>query len=149
MRTRLLVVPSLLALIGCRAHTDAAGERVAILHADQEWANAAASKDVERTVSFWAEDAVVFPPDQPAIRGKDSIRAYVLASFKMPGFAVRWQTTELTVSPGGDLAYGSGTNVVTLNGPDGKPVTLAGKAVTVWRKGSDGDWKCVVDIWNR
>jgi ketosteroid isomerase-like protein len=26
--------------------------------------------------------------------------------------------------------------------------TASGKAATVWRKGADGSWKCVVDIWN-
>jgi hypothetical protein len=53
----------------------------------------------------------------------------------------------LVVSRSGDLAYGTGTNRVTLTGADGKQVAIEG-VVTVWRRGKEGEWKCVVDIWN-
>ena len=66
----------------------------------------------------------------------------------MPGFRISWKTNDVTVAESGDLAYGVGTNRVSFTGPDGKPVTVEGKAVTVWRKDSAGGWKCVVDIWN-
>jgi ketosteroid isomerase-like protein len=39
-------------------------------------------------------------------------------------------------------------NVVTVNDPQGKAVTTHGKVVTVWRKGADGAWRNVVDMWN-
>jgi len=52
------------------------------------------------------------------------------------------------VSRSGDMAYGTGTNRVTFTGSDGRQVTVDGKAVTVWRRGKEGAWKCVVDIWN-
>ena len=45
------------------------------------------------------------------------------------------------------MAYATGTNRVAFTGPDGKPVVVEGKAVTVWRRQGDG-WKCVIDIWN-
>jgi hypothetical protein len=32
------------------------------------------------------------------------------------------------------MAYGFGTNTVTLDGPEGRPLTEHGRAVTVWRK---------------
>jgi len=41
-----------------------------------------------------------------------------------------------------------GTNETTLNGPDGKPMTIPGRAIAVWRKDADGQWRCAVDIWN-
>jgi ketosteroid isomerase-like protein len=91
---------------------------------------------------------MVFPPDQAVVSGKDAIRKFVAESFKLPGFAIRWETTQVTVSPAGDLAYGAGTNEFTVNGADGKPITIAGNAVTVWRKEPDDTWKCVIDIWN-
>jgi ketosteroid isomerase-like protein len=37
---------------------------------------------------------------------------------------------------------------VTVNGPDGKPVTNKFRAVTIWRKQPDGSWKNVVDTSN-
>jgi ketosteroid isomerase-like protein len=30
----------------------------------------------------------------------------------------------------------------------GKPQTEDGRYVTVWRRESDGEWRCVIDIWN-
>ena len=95
-----------------------------------------------------SNDASVFPPGSPALVGKDAIRAYIAQSLQMPGFRISWKTNEVTVAESGDLAYGVGTNRVSFSGPDGKPVTVEGKAVTIWRKDSAGAWKCVVDIWN-
>ena len=37
---------------------------------------------------------------------------------------------------------------MTFTGPDGKPTAADGKAITVWKKGKDGVWRCVADIWN-
>lgn len=32
--------------------------------------------------------------------------------------------------------------------PKGNPVTDRGKYLEVWKKQSDGTWKCIVDTWN-
>ncbi|TMI24732.1 DUF4440 domain-containing protein [Candidatus Bathyarchaeota archaeon] len=107
-----------------------------------------AGRDVEQIVSFWADDAIVIPPGQAAIIGKDAIRNYVTASLKIPGFNMQWKTTRFTVARAGDLAYGVGTNQVSFNDENGNRVTSRGKAVTIWRMESARAWKCVVDIWN-
>jgi uncharacterized protein (TIGR02246 family) len=119
-----------------------------ILKLDAEWARAAESGDLERILAYWSDDATVFPPGSPALVGKAAIREYVAQSLRAPGFGISWKTNDVTVAASGDLAYGIGTNRVSFNGPDGKPVTVEGKAVTVWRKDAAGSWKCVVDIWN-
>jgi len=51
-------------------------------------------------------------------------------------------------SPDGKLAYMRGTSQTTVPGPNGLPMTLQGRGVTVWRFEPDGQWRCVVDIWN-
>ncbi len=123
-------------------------DRVEILRLDKEWAAAAATgQDLDRILSFWSDDATIFPPGSPALVGKAAIRQFVATGFQTPGFSVTWQTTRLTVSPAGDFAYGVGPNRFTYQGPDGKLVTAQGKAVTIWRKEPSG-WKCVIDIWN-
>jgi uncharacterized protein (TIGR02246 family) len=143
----IVAVCIVLAGLGC-SHVDLAADRAAILRTDKPWQEAIAAKDVERTISFWADDAVVLPPGQPSLVGKDAIRGFVTESFKAPGFGIRWETGQVTVAPRGDFAYALAKNRTTLNGPDGKPMAFLGKSVTVWRKGADGSWKCVVDIWN-
>ena len=44
--------------------------RAELERVDAMWAAAAAERDVERIVSFWADDAIVIPPGQLAIIGK-------------------------------------------------------------------------------
>lgn len=134
-------------VLGC-SKVDVEGERAAILGTDRPWQEAIAAKDVERAVSFWADDAVVMAPGQPALTGKDAIRGFVAQSFKIPGFGLRWETGQVTVAPHGDMAYALAKTTTTVTGPDGKPLALRGKAATVWRKTAGGEWKCVLDIWN-
>jgi len=141
----------LLVLVGTSAYAatvDVEAERAALFRLDKAWAQAAAARDVEKSVSFWADDASLFPPGQPAVIGKDALRRYVSESFSMPGFSISWETKEFVVSTSGDLAYGVGTNTVTIHDAQGNPVTERGRAVTVWRKGKDNSWRCVIDIWN-
>jgi ketosteroid isomerase-like protein len=41
-----------------------------------------------------------------------------------------------------------GENTVAMNGPNGRPITTKGRAITIWRREPDGQWRCAVDIWN-
>jgi ketosteroid isomerase-like protein len=127
---------------------DVEAERAALFRLDKAWAQAAAARDVEKSVSFWADDASLFPPGQPAVVGKDALRRYVSESFLIPGFSISWETREFVISAASDLAYGVGTNTVTMHDAQGNPVTERGRALTVWRKGKDNSWRCVIDIWN-
>src|SRR5215831_14922900 len=90
----LAVCTLLVSVLGC-SHVDVAAERDAILATDRPWQEAIAAKDVDRTVSFWADDAVVLPPGQSSLAGKDAIRGFVTEAFKMPGFGLRWETTSV------------------------------------------------------
>jgi len=145
----LLAVPmALVAALAPAATPDIQAERAALVRLDKAWAQAAAAKDIEKTVSFWADDAKVIPSGQPAVVGKEAIRRYVSDGFALPGFAIQWETSEFVVSASGDMAYGIGTNTLTVNGPQGTPLIEHGRAITIWRKSPGSGWKCVVDIWN-
>lgn len=124
-------------------------ERERLLERDAEWA-ALSSKgqDVDRILSFWTDDARVFAPGLPAFSGKGALRKYVEGTLAIPGFHITWTTSEAILSPDGQLAYLLSTNAVTMAGPEGQPVTSKGRAVTVWRREPDGNWRCAVDIWN-
>ena len=145
----LLLLFVALATVNAVFAADLNKERAAILRTDKEWAVAASEgRDVNRIVSFWADDATVYPPGQPAVSGKAAIREYVAKSLQIPGFHIQWETTYVGVSPDGLMGYATGTNQVSFNDSQGKQVTIRGKAVTVWRKEPSGEWKCVLDIWN-
>jgi uncharacterized protein (TIGR02246 family) len=144
----LVAVAMLSASIGCASAGSPKDVQSQILRIDAEWSGAAQGRDVDRVVAFWADDAIVFPPGSPPLEGKPAIREFVAKSFQTPGFSISWKTTNIAVSRSGDFAYATGTNRVGLTGPDGRRVTVEGKAVTVWRREKEGIWKCVIDIWN-
>ncbi len=124
-------------------------ERQRLLQRDAEWATIASQgRDVDRILSFWTDDAVVYPPGMPVVSGKAALRAYVEGALGIPGFHITWTTSDARLSPDARMAFLLSSNVVTLPGPDGRPGTMRGRAVTVWRRDTDGEWRCSVDIWN-
>ncbi len=126
-----------------------AAEKERLLRHDAEWAQSASEgRDVERILSYWTEDAVVLPPGLPAVVGKAALRQYVEDSRQIPGFRITWESKDVTLSPDGQLAYMFSRNAVTVNALDGTPITTDGRAVTIWRRESDGEWRCAVDVWN-
>jgi ketosteroid isomerase-like protein len=145
----LLLVLSFLVLSCSQRGFDSAAEQTKLLRRDAEWADlATAGKDVDKIVSYWSGDAVLIFPGQPVLEGKQAIRAYVAASLKTPGFKIHWVSEKPAFSPDGKLAYMRGTNELTVPGPNGTPMTLHLRGISVWRIDPDGQWRCVVDISN-
>jgi ketosteroid isomerase-like protein len=56
--------------------------------------------------------------------------------------------TKVEVAKAGDLAYVSGTYEETMTDASGKPGKDRGKYLEIFRKQTDGTWKCIRDIWN-
>lgn len=137
-----------LALAGCQARIDTEREAERLIQTSRSWSEAAQSRDVERMLDYWTDDALVVAPGQPERRGKDAIRQYLLASFATPGFRIRWEPVEARVADSGDLGYLVERTEVTVPGPEGRPLTQRFRSVSVWRKGSDGAWRNQVDISN-
>ncbi len=115
---------------------------------DTQWCAAAVAKDVDKTVSYYSDDAVVFAPNAPSINTKEAIRSAWKEILTSPGSSLSWKTGKVEVSKSGELAYVSGAYDGTMNDASGKPVKDRGKYVEIFRKQPDGSWKCVLDIWN-
>jgi ketosteroid isomerase-like protein len=152
MKTKSLLQSSCIALLSfafvclaSAADTTSAIEK-ALRDLDAQWSAAAGAKDVDKTVSFYSDDAVVMPPSAPRATTKDAIRT--IWKDLLTDASISWKTKEVEVAQSGDLAFSSGTYEVTLNDPTGKSVNDRGKYVEVWKKQADGTWKCGVDIWN-
>jgi len=124
------------------ADNRAADERT-IRDLDSKWAAAANSSDLEASVSYYADDASLLPPNAPIASSKEAIRA-VWKSLLAPGVSVSWQPSKVEVARSGDLAYLRGTYEVALKG---KSVDT-GKLIEVWKKQADGNWKVTADTFN-
>jgi uncharacterized protein (TIGR02246 family) len=123
-------------------------DEAAIRAASQEWSNAASTRDLEKAVSFYAEDATYNPPGAPLASGKDPIRKTWTNIVAIPGVNLRWESSKVEVARSGDLAYDTGAYTLTKNDANGNPVTTKGKYVVVWKKQADGKWKVIQDIDN-
>jgi len=115
---------------------------------DTKWAKAAATKDVEQTIAFYSDDAVVFPPTATSAATKEAIRNGWKEMFASSGFVISWQPTKVQVGKAGGMAWVSGTYELTMNDASGKPINDRGKYLEVWEKQPDGIWKCAADMWN-
>jgi len=115
---------------------------------DAQWSKDAGTKDVDKTVSYYAESAVVMPPNASAATTKEAIRSAWKEMLTTPGAAISWKATKVEVAKSGDLACVSGTYEETTNDASGKLVNDRGKYLEVWEKQADGKWKCGADIWN-
>ena len=136
-----------LIIFGCnqqKVDTKAEGEK--ILQLSREWSQAASTGDVEKTVSYWAEDAILMSSGQPTLKGKKAIRQMVEESFRIPGFRISWQPQGVEVSENGDMAYLIENSQVSFTDSTGKSITQNNRVVTVWRKQGGASWKNVVDI---
>jgi uncharacterized protein (TIGR02246 family) len=104
------------------------------------------AKDSGRVAGFYADDAVVAVPGEPAQRGAAAIRAATDADLKDPAFALDFANERTEVAAGADLAYTRGTFRVTFTDPStSKPQTQTGSYLTVFRKQKDGSWKAIED----
>jgi ketosteroid isomerase-like protein len=147
----LLALAAALLLASCapRAATvDTAAGAKQLTQLDDDWSKAAGAKDVDRVASFYAQDAIAYPPGAPAAVGLAAAKQVWAAYFADSTFSISWKTEHAHVGQGGDLGYTSGTYEDSYKGPDGAMVQEAGKYLCVWAKQADGSWKAVHDMWN-
>ena len=131
-----------------RPKSNAADDETAIRKADVEWSQAANINQLDKFLSFYADDASVLPFNARMVSGKDQIRQFFTQLMSKPGFAVKFGPTRIEVSKAHDIAYEIGTAELKLNDAQGQPTTLPAKYVVVWKKDSNRHWKAVADIFN-
>src|SRR5689334_17924484 len=115
---------------------------------DAQWSAAATARDVDKLVSFYADDAVVLPAHKTIATTRDAIRKLFQNMLGIPGINLSWKPTKVDVAGSGDIAYSFGTYELTMPDDGGKTISDHGKYVAIWKKQSDGSWKVATDIWN-
>ena len=137
-------IDSLKAIISADHSSDAA----AISKADGAWDRASEAKSVEGWLSNYTDDAIMMPPGENVCRDKASREASIKNMFAIPGVSLRFQSTKVEVSRMGDLGYAAGVYQWSSKDAKGKDFHETGKYCETWKKQPDGNWKCIVDIWN-
>jgi uncharacterized protein (TIGR02246 family) len=136
-------------ILGCAAaEAPADNAAAAVFAADSAWAAAAAAGDLDASVAALAPDGIMFPPGAPPVIGRSAARQFMQEAMAIPSFSVRWQSDTVVVAESGELAYAIGRSRYTFPDSGGGVDTMYAKAVSVWRRDSDGTWRAVLDIWN-
>lgn len=127
---------------------DHSADIAAIMKADSSWDKASEAKSADGWLSFYADDAIMMPPGENVCKDKASREASIKKMFATPGVSLRFQDTKVEVSKAGDMAYAVGVYQWNSKDATGKDYHETGKFCETWKKQSDGNWKCIVDIWN-
>jgi len=111
-----------------------------------EFMKAALEKGSRGYMSYYADDAVELPNNNPIIRGKTNI-AETMGFLDDKNNRLTWTPVGADISASGDLGYTYGTYEFTSPGQDGSQ-TEYGKYASIWRLQKDGSWKVVLDMGN-
>lgn len=125
-----------------------AAEEALIRTLDEQWSATAAKNDLDGTVAFYSDDAVLLPPNAPIAKDPKSIRDS-WAGLLGPNTSVSWKVSKVEVAKSGEIGYLYGTYQLSIQDPKGgSAIHDAGKLLEVWKKQFDGKWKCIVDTYN-
>jgi len=110
--------------------------------------NALRTNDLDAFMSYIAEDALLMPPGEAPVRGKDAIGAWYSA------FLSQFRTSSLTLADqeiflGDKWAVELGTYEWGLTpSAGGAPVVDHGNYMQVWKLQGDGEWRFAREIYN-
>jgi uncharacterized protein (TIGR02246 family) len=151
MRIRKLLLGVLLCA-GC-AHAPADGPptadetaaaRAAISAQNAEFARAFKAKDTAVLTHLFTEDAVFLSPAGTIVKGWTELEPpWVERLSKVIVLDGGITTQYLDVH--GNTAVETSRISWTFQRPDGTQLTRSGRALTVWRRGSDGKWRMLAD----
>ena len=115
---------------------------------DARWSKAAAAKDLEQTMAFYSDDAIVLPPNATSATTKETVRNVWKDLLAAPGLVISWKPSKVKIGHNGAMAWVGGAYELTMNDASGNPINDRGKYLEVWEKEADGTWKCAADMWN-
>jgi len=109
------------------------------------------ARDATKVASFYAEDAVLMPPNATLIKGRAAIEAFFKSEFSIGVTGLKLTPIESVIS--GSIAFEAGTSVVTIGRRTAPTLTGAGtttdngKYLTTFKRVGN-EWKIAYDIFN-
>jgi len=133
--------------VGCAQKVNDPADVQAIKDLSTAWDKAWNDGNAEALASTHTPDAVSMEPNQPALRGKDAIRASCRRYFDEFRDENRSLVEDVRVS--GDLAVARGTQETKSRlKAGGYSVRDKSKWITAFQRQPDGSWKAFWDIYN-
>jgi ketosteroid isomerase-like protein len=105
--------------------------------------------DYETVASFYTEDVVVLPNNEPMIVGRDAFIENEKAAREAGFEVVSINSTIVEVFTAGELIHEIGTYEVTLTVPGPPyPITDTGKYLVIWEVQPDDSLQIKLEMWN-
>jgi uncharacterized protein (TIGR02246 family) len=143
----LFITTLLLLTCSCQPKkVDTKEESEKLMQASRDWSAAANSRDIEKIVSYWTDDAILYSAGEPELKGKKAIREMVETSMKNPNFNISWEPISAEVCESGEMGYLLEKSKIVMKDSTGKEKIMTFKGVTIWKKQKDGSWKNAIDI---
>lgn len=103
--------------------------------------------DAEGCVSFWSDDCVLMPPNEPAVVGKDTLLAWYKSAFAQTRIDYTVAFDEIEAA--GDWSFARGSHkAVLIPEEGGEPIHDRGKYLEIYRRQPDGSWKFARHMWS-
>jgi ketosteroid isomerase-like protein len=90
-------------------------------------------------------DAIFDANTAKPVRGRDAIRKNWATIIAGESVRLSWYPQHVVVTEDGRLAHSSGVYLFEDPAPNAKPRFTVGSFSTVWRRGSDGQWRVAFD----
>jgi len=142
-----------LLLLGC-AHASAsdapasaeevAAAQAAIAAQNAEFARVFKAKDTAALTHLFTEDAVFISPAGTIVKGWKEIEPHWVERLSKVTPTDGGITTQY-LDVRGDTAVETSRIAWTFQRADGTTISRTGRALTVWRRGSDGKWRMLAD----
>ncbi len=143
----LISLAIVLSFFGCSRSTPAAlsdADRDAIRAASSAWLQAYQANDWAAVAAMYTEDAVLMPPNQPEIRGRDHIRTW----FEETESGNSIELEYIEIEGCGDVAYIRGKYRLTIPVEGGEPIVDVGKLLDIRHRSADGSWLVARDMFS-
>jgi ketosteroid isomerase-like protein len=119
----------------------------AIKDDQSQWLKDFDSRDLDKIVSHFSDDAIVIDKGAAPAKGREEAKKLYKDAVADPASSLKFTPLRIEVAKSGEIAYvlGSYTAVSTI--PNTKKTTEdRGTYISIYKKQSDGSWKDAVDI---
>ena len=109
---------------------------------------ASLSGDLDTMVSLYADDAILMPPNDTTVFGKNEIRSWWEEYFTFFRVTSSVQTEHETTFAGDQVFERVAVFVTIVPKQHGARILDDIRSLTVWKREADGSWKISHQIWN-
>lgn len=129
--------------LGTASSGNEIGEQIKLLR--ELWADAFNARDLETSLLFYADDAVVLPPNGIAVRGASAIRDLLKSMFDAGAPKGKFEQNQIEYS--GNMAVEVGDYTVLMHA-DGSARQDKGRYMATWRRQENGEFRITVNVWS-